>query len=134
MKSIRRVSWAAVGFTYFLMFWGNLVSSTGAGLACPDWPLCHGTILPPIRWDIVLEWGHRILAASAGALILVLVFQILRSREPGMNALKQAARVLVALLIIQIGLGGVTVLLGLSPLVSTIHLLVATTVFSGLIT
>jgi heme A synthase len=41
---------------------------------------------------------------------------------------------LVGLLIAQIVLGGVTVLLGLSPLVSTVHLLTALTVLAGLIT
>lgn len=114
------------------MVWGNLVSATGSGLACPDWPLCHGTVAPPLRGDIILEWGHRLLAASAGVLILLTVFFAFRlsKHEP---ALRRLLRGIVLLLAFQILLGGTTVLLGLSVTASTIHLLTASFVFGGLI-
>ncbi len=133
MKRSVLLSWITVGFVYFLMFWGNLVSATGSGLACPDWPLCHGTVLPPPRPDIILEWGHRTLAAIAGVLILTLIFQVFKSKDASTAPLKRAGRWLIILLFVQVLLGGTTVLLGLSPIVSTIHLIIATVVFSGLI-
>ena len=40
---------ATVGLLFLLLVWGNLVAGLKAGLACPDWPLCHGKVLPPFR-------------------------------------------------------------------------------------
>lgn len=130
---MRKLAWITVGLTYFLMVWGNVVSSTGSGLACPDWPLCHGTITPLATSEIILEWGHRLLALSATALILFTLIKTFAAPPIVGTGLKRSGRVLLFLLITQILLGGTTVLLGLSPTISTIHLIVATLVWSGLI-
>ena len=44
-----------------LLIWGNMVSGLGAGLACPDWPLCFGSFFPEINFPIFMEHGHRVL-------------------------------------------------------------------------
>lgn len=130
-----RLGWLTVGFTYFLMVWGNLVSSTGSGLACPDWPLCHGTITPDFSIAVMLEWGHRLLAFTTTVLIIATVVYLFRApKKLGYATLKKSGHSLLFLLGTQIVLGGTTVLLGLSVAVSTIHLIIATLVFSGLIT
>ena len=36
------------GATFVLLFVGGLVTSTGSGLAVPDWPLSFGMVLPPM--------------------------------------------------------------------------------------
>jgi heme a synthase len=131
---MQTLAWLTVGLTYFLMVWGNIVSSTGSGLACPDWPLCHGSVTPPVSAPVVLEWGHRLLAASATFMILLTLYKTLTPSNQIGSPLRRSGKSLLALLAIQILLGGTTVLLGLSPGVSTIHLIIATLVFSGLIT
>ena len=130
---MKKLAWITVGFTYLLMVWGNLVSATGSGLACPDWPLCHGTIAPPFQPDIVLEWGHRLLAAASGTLIIVTLIQVFRASSHN-RTLTRSGITLLILLALQVSLGGLTVLLGLSTVVSTIHLLIASLVFGGMIT
>jgi len=34
--------------TLFLIFAGAMVTSTGSGLAVPDWPLSYGMVMPPM--------------------------------------------------------------------------------------
>jgi cytochrome c oxidase assembly protein subunit 15 len=60
----------AVFSSYVLMVMGTFVTSTGSGLACPDWPLCYGSVSPPLKLDIWFEWGHRLLGGLTGILII----------------------------------------------------------------
>jgi heme A synthase len=116
---------------FFLMTLGNVVSATGSGLACPDWPLCHGSLIPPLRPDVLIEYSHRLAALAASVLIattVVLTFRQTRARE-----LRRLAWVLPTLLVVQIALGGITVLLKLPHLISTAHLVNALLILAGLI-
>lgn len=126
-----RLAWAAVVAVFFLMTLGNVVSATGSGLACPDWPLCHGSLIPPLRPDVLIEYSHRLAALAASVLIgatVVLTFR--QTRAPG---LRRLAWLLPTLLVVQIALGGITVLLKLPHLVSTAHLVNALLILAGLV-
>ena len=57
---------ALAGVTYVLIVFGALVRANGAGLACPDWPLCFGEVIPAFDVGVAFEWGHRALAGSVG--------------------------------------------------------------------
>jgi len=126
-----RLAWAAVVAVFSLMTLGNVVSATGSGLACPDWPLCHGSIIPPLRADVLIEYSHRLAALAATGLIVATTVLTLRgTRAPG---LRRLAWLVPALLAAQIALGGVTVLLKLPHLISTAHLVNALLILAGLI-
>ncbi|HTG13421.1 MAG TPA: COX15/CtaA family protein [Candidatus Eisenbacteria bacterium] len=126
-----RLAWAAVVAVFFLMTLGNVVSATGSGLACPDWPLCHGSVIPPLRLDVLIEYSHRLAALAATVLIVATTVLALRgTRVPG---LRRLAWLLPTLLAVQIALGGITVLLKLPHLISTAHLVNALLILGGLI-
>lgn len=94
-----------------------------AGLACPDWPLCYGSLLPgrQMNLQVFLEWFHRLDAFVVGVALLVLaaVASVWRRRLPeGVAALAWLALGLVA---VQGLLGALTVTQLLAAPVVTAH-------------
>jgi len=71
-----------------------VVAKAGASLACPDWPLCQGRLLPDLSDSFVhLQFAHRLLAALA---ILATAALYLRARrEPATRGLAGGALLLV---------------------------------------
>lgn len=111
------------GVTYVLVVLGALVRANGAGLACPDWPLCFGELVPRFDIKIAFEWGHRALAGSVGIVFAALSLAVLR--QPALRARVGLGLLITALLLtVQIVLGGLTVLELLAAWTVTSHLVV----------
>ncbi|WP_462137151.1 COX15/CtaA family protein [Candidatus Mycalebacterium sp.] len=101
-----------------LLVWGNVVAGLKVGLACPDWPLCHGEVLPPLRWDIYAEFLHRVIGAVVAVLIIWLSARRFKSYA---GATKAVPVLTVFLLLFQIVLGGLVVLLKIPTDLTTLH-------------
>jgi heme A synthase len=115
-----------VGLLFLLLVWGNLVAGLKAGLACPDWPLCHGKILPPFRWDIYMEFGHRVIAAVASVCLLALAARRFGKYR---GAARMVPVLAIALLLAEIGMGGAVVLLETPVRLTTFHFMTGLLVF-----
>jgi cytochrome c oxidase assembly protein subunit 15 len=116
---LRRFTKFVAASTLFLIFAGAMVTSTGSGLAVPDWPLSYGMLMPPMVGGIFYEHGHRMIAATVGFLTVLQAIW-LQLREP-----KRRARILgwcsVGAVIAQGLLGGLTVIFLLPPAISIAH-------------
>jgi cytochrome c oxidase assembly protein subunit 15 len=118
--------------TYGLIVLGGTVRVTDSGTACPDWPLCHGQVIPPADTKVWIEFSHRLVASIAGLIILGLVFWIWR--RYWQNALlKRAAIFAVAVLALQVIVGGVTVGTETAAGIVAIHLTIALALLTTLI-
>lgn len=117
---------STVALLFLLLVWGNLVTGMKAGLACPDWPLCQGGVLPQFQLDIWMEFSHRLLAAVATVSLLALAHFRFRSYPGLAKGIPLAA---VGLVVVEIVLGGLTVLLELPVQLTTLHFMTGLAVF-----
>ena len=84
---------ATAAAAFFLLFAGGMVTSTGSGLAVPDWPLSFGGMNPPMIGGIFFEHGHRLIA---GFVALMTLGCVLLSRRPRVPAAARTAAHLAA--------------------------------------
>ena len=98
-----------------------------AGLACPDWPLCYGSLLPgrQMNLSVFLEWFHRLDAFLVGVALLVVAAICLLRRAVLPRWLPWAAAAALLLVAFQGGLGALTVLGLLGSTTVTAHLVTA---------
>jgi len=118
--------------TYGLIVLGGTVRVTDSGTACPDWPLCHGQIIPPADTKVWIEFSHRLVASIVGFLILAVAFIVWR-RYRDNRIMLAAALASVVLLGGQVLVGGVTVGTETAAGVVAIHLTIALALISCLI-
>jgi len=117
----RRSVAALAGLSLALVVLGGVVRTTGAGDACPDWPLCHGRWIPPLEPLVLLEWSHRLVAAAVGLWTAVTVAWVHRLGPTGQE-LRGFAWAALALVVVQALVGGATVLSGLAGWLVVLHL------------
>ena len=118
---------------FALIVVGSIVRTTGSGLACPDWPLCHGRLIPPLQFNILVEWFHRLLALVVGLGLLATAGWTVARRETRAR-LGGLAALCIVLYLSQAFLGALTVWKLLDPNVVSGHLAMALLLFSTLLT
>ena len=126
-SALRRFTLLVAVCTFLLLLAGGMVTSTGSGLAVPDWPLSFGQWMPPMEGGVLYEHGHRMAASLVGLLIVIQAVWLWRRESRswvrGLGWLALGGVVLQGLL------GGLTVLLRLPDAVSIGHAALAELVF-----
>jgi protoheme IX farnesyltransferase len=125
LTRFQKLAAITLGTTILLVIVGVIVRATDSGLGCPDWPLCHGQLIPPLddpkAW---IEWIHRDIAVIIGFQILGLAALALRDHRDR-PSLVWPSFAAVALVGFQAWLGRETVRLGNSGESVTAHLAAA---------
>ena len=106
---------------FLVVVWGGVVRVTGSGLGCPDWPTCHGQVLPSLDPATQIEWFHRFLGVAGGLSLLSLVV-VTVARHRGQRRVLGLVLVAGVLYVLQAVLGAVVVLLELPHSWVTAHL------------
>jgi heme a synthase len=123
-----RLAKLAAAATFVLLVIGGTVNPTGSSLACPEPTLvCNGELFPPMVGGVLYEHGHRLAAMTVGVLQIALTVLLAR------RGLALLGWLLLGLVLLQGGLGAITVQYKLPWFVSTGHLLLGMSYFAALI-
>lgn len=135
---LHRYAQLTVVWLFFVIFAGAMVTSTGSGMAVPDWPTSYGVWLPPLVGGVFYETGHRIVAFSEGLLTTALALWM-QFAEPR-PSLRRLGWLAFFGFLAQGLLGGIAVLIGTSqgmdhtdPLLSMGHACLAQALFATLV-
>jgi len=115
------VPWAlgATAVVYLQLLVGAVMRHIGAGLAIPDFPLAFGRLVPPLGNRLVaVHFAHRVGALVVLGAVIVL---FLRCRRSGDRRFTRPATVALVLVLVQIGLGALTVLSSKAVVPATAH-------------
>jgi cytochrome c oxidase assembly protein subunit 15 len=117
--------------TLVLVVAGALVTSNGAGLSVPDWPLSYGKLMPVMRGGVLYEHGHRMVATTIGILTIILAIWLWESEKR--RWLRNLGWIALGAVILQGVLGGLTVLFLLPKPVSVGHACLAELFFATMV-
>lgn len=117
----------------FLLISGAVVTGTNTGLACLDWPLCQGEIFPAgAHLGIIIHLFHRFAVLGVGVITAAAILQT-RRRYPKHPLLVKWSTVLGLLFLVQIGVGGLNVLMRFPRLINATHLGLAAAIWGSLV-
>lgn len=123
---IRVVAWLNFVGNVLIIATGGAVRLTGSGLGCPTWPLCTPESLVPTPALVddgihsLIEFGNRLMSPVLGVfalLLLVFVWRLRRTRRD----LFALSWIVMAGIVAQAVVGGITVWTGLNPFIVGFH-------------
>jgi len=130
VEGFHALSLVTAASVYVLIVLGGVVTTTGSELACPDWPLCNGQIIPTFTTPVLIEYTHRVWTLVVAALVVATAV-VAWNKYRWSNRITKFATLTLVLLWAQVILGMLTVDTGALPAVVTSHLALATLVFAS---
>jgi len=128
-RAVHRLAFATAAATFAGIVTGGVVTSTESGRVDTNWPSFDGNVLPSFSAmaqndGLLVEHGHRLLMASVGLLALAIPI-VARCCGESRRRVRVLAICLPFLVLPPAILGGLTVLGGLHPALSILHVAVA---------
>ena len=124
-RAYRRITLLALCAQVFIMVTGAAVRLTGSGLGCSDWPTCEqDQLVAPFEYHAMIEFLNRTITGLVSIAVIAAVLGSLL-RAPRRADLTWWSLGLVAGVVGQIVLGGLTVLFELQPPFVIAHFLLS---------
>lgn len=127
-SSLRAFAWLAAVYVYIIVYTGAYVRHTGSDLACPDFPLCNGQLIPEFAGPVGIHFTHR-LAGALGILLLGFLAwrtRLVREKRPDIHRAAVGAFVAIVLQALS---GGLSVLSRLALPAMMLHSAIVTILF-----
>jgi cytochrome c oxidase assembly protein subunit 15 len=123
-RLFRGTALAALAAIYVVVTTGAVVRLTASGLGCDNWPRCGNTPFPEQGGHAFIEFGNRVVALVT--IGFTLAAWLAARRVPGLSRRMQLLALAMFLgNVLQIPLGGLTVVFHLYPLLVMAHFLLA---------
>ena len=124
-RAYQRITLLALLALTFIIVTGAAVRLTGSGLGCSDWPTCESNrLIAPAEYHAMVEFINRTITGLVSVIVIVAVLGSL-VRQPRRRDLTWWSLGLVAGVVAQIVLGGLTVLFELRPPFVIAHFVVS---------
>jgi heme A synthase len=124
--------YVTTALSFVIILTGALVRGSGATLACVDWPLCNGAILPVNQGQLALiHMFHRFSVLALGVALALLVWIVLRQRAD--RTVRLLAVGGAALYLAQATVGAIFVLTAAAPLWGALHVGLAASTWGALV-
>src|SRR6266702_2485650 len=133
MNRFQKLSLATTAMTLFLIGSGGTVRASGSGLACPDWPRCHGRWFPALHFHQIVEYSHRASVSVVSVLVVVVaIYAWVKYRS--VSSVFWPALSAVGLIVVQAYLGKLVVNSGLNSHLVIAHLVTSFLFFAMVLT
>lgn len=97
--NVTALAYVTAALALVIILSGALVRGSGATLACEDWPLCNGQVLPFDQGTLeTVHMMHRFAVAGLGITLVMLVYYVRKARTQRVLRLISTAALLLYLL------------------------------------
>ncbi|MBN8634960.1 MAG: heme A synthase [Anaerolineae bacterium] len=118
--SFTTLTYITTALSLVIILTGALVRGSGATLACVDYPLCNGSVLPLDQGQLqIIHMTHRYSVAALGISLAMLVWSAWRARQAG--PVRRLALLSLVMYLAQATIGALFVLTAASPLWGAAH-------------
>lgn len=100
-------------------------------MACSDWPLCNGKLIPSLSGIVGVQFGHRVAAAITLFLIAYITFIAVR-RYKERRDIYWGSVVSLVLIVLQVISGALTIWFNLNLVTSLVHTTLISVLFGML--
>lgn len=128
-KGFRNWIWGVTIYAYGVVYLGAYVRHTGSSMACSDWPLCQGKLIPELSGQTGIHFAHRLGAMLLLILMLINLIYAVKHFKETRRDLYGASVIAFVLVVLQVFSGGFVVLFQLHLYATLLHSMIITILF-----